>query len=173
MRLIYTFDKCDYDTSAEPLYRPSTRGIIIENHMVTLLYSQKYDFFEFPGGGIKPGESHIDALVREIREETGLTVMPDSIVPYGNIRRKQKGKYEPLFIQDNFFFFCKVKKSVSKPHLTQSEMSVDFVTKKLTISDALEHMRLKVAQSPDDMLYKLTLFVLNNLFESLSDFNEN
>ena len=29
------------------------------------------DYYETPGGGIKPGESHIDALHREIAEEVG------------------------------------------------------------------------------------------------------
>jgi mutator protein MutT len=30
----------------------------------------------FPGGGIEPGERPIDALVREVREEVGLSVEP-------------------------------------------------------------------------------------------------
>lgn len=38
------------------------------------------EFWTFPGGLIEPDERPIDALVREVREETGLDVRPTSIV---------------------------------------------------------------------------------------------
>ncbi len=56
-------------------------------------------------GGIDSGESHIDALIREVREESGLLVKPDSIKEYGHVLVKEKGNMEDLFIQDNFYYF--------------------------------------------------------------------
>jgi len=35
-------------------------------------------FFDLPGGGVKPGESEEEALVREFAEETGLKIRPQS-----------------------------------------------------------------------------------------------
>jgi len=57
------------------------------------------------GGGIDSGESHIDALIREVLEESGLLVKPDSIKEYGHVLVKEKGNMEDLFIQDNFYYF--------------------------------------------------------------------
>jgi 8-oxo-dGTP pyrophosphatase MutT (NUDIX family) len=38
-------------------------------------------WWELPGGGIDPGESYIEAAVREIREETGLILDPGQLGP--------------------------------------------------------------------------------------------
>jgi len=41
-----------------------------------ILISPQFDGYDFPGGTIEMGETHIEALIREVHEETGLNVRP-------------------------------------------------------------------------------------------------
>lgn len=48
-------------------------GIITDNEgRVLLCHRRDHDLWNLPGGGVEAGESPWDALVREIKEETGL-----------------------------------------------------------------------------------------------------
>ncbi len=56
--------------------RPAVRAVVVDPDGRTLMirYANEYDtWWISPGGGIDPGESDIEALTRELREEVGLT----------------------------------------------------------------------------------------------------
>ena len=52
----------------------SVKGILIHRDRVLLLLLNERDEWDLPGGLPHPGEDHRAALVREVREETGLSV---------------------------------------------------------------------------------------------------
>ncbi|NNF87209.1 MAG: NUDIX domain-containing protein [Acidimicrobiia bacterium] len=57
--------------------RPSARAVLVEENRVLLNHLRHEsvgDFFELPGGGIRPGETLRQAVARETREETGYSV---------------------------------------------------------------------------------------------------
>ena len=59
-------------------YREATRGIIIENNQILLVFSEKFKDYKLPGGGLEKNENFEQALLREVKEETGLSVKIES-----------------------------------------------------------------------------------------------
>lgn len=123
---MFDMDKKDYDPEGTKTFRPSVRGVILRDGKLALVRSLKYDYYKFPGGGTDEGESHTDTLVREVREETGLNVLPESVREYGYVYRAQKGKTEDVFVQENFYYFCEVSESLSDVSLDDYEAEEEF-----------------------------------------------
>jgi 8-oxo-dGTP pyrophosphatase MutT (NUDIX family) len=69
----------DYDKALG--VRPSVSAIIFDRRG-RLLLQQRSDGGQWglPGGSVEIGESVRDAVIREVREETGLTVRPQRII---------------------------------------------------------------------------------------------
>ena len=103
MRELFVLDKKNYDPNGSVGRRPSVRGIIIRDGRIAMMHSKKYDYYKLPGGGIEAGETLEETLIREVREESGLVVKPETIKEFGYVRRIEKGKEEDIFVQDNFF----------------------------------------------------------------------
>ncbi|MDA8622445.1 NUDIX domain-containing protein, partial [Psychrosphaera sp.] len=59
------------DLNGSIFTRQATRAIVINGEKILLLYTQRYDDFSLPGGGIDKNESQLDGLIRELKEETG------------------------------------------------------------------------------------------------------
>ena len=126
MRLLFEIDTNDYDIHGQHHVRHSVRSIIIKEQQVALVYSRKFDYYKFPGGGIEEGESKKEALIRETFEETGLSIIPTSIQEYGYVHRIQKGEKEDVFIQDNFYYLCDVKATIGLLNLDDYEAEEHF-----------------------------------------------
>lgn len=126
MRLLFEIDKKDYGKNDTAFIRPSVRAIIIKDKKIAMIHSIKYDYYKFPGGGVEGNEDYQDTLIREVQEETGMIVIPSSLVEYGMVHRQQKGEGDSIFIQDNYYYFCKVKKEVGLQQLDQYELDEDF-----------------------------------------------
>lgn len=137
MKELFILDKKDYKEDGTVFIRPSVRGIIIRNNKVAMVYSQKYKYYKFPGGGINDGESHFETLLREVQEETGLIIDINSIKEYGLVIRKQKGKIEDIFIQNNYYYMCDIKAEQGIQNLDDYELDEGFILKWVSIDEAL------------------------------------
>ncbi len=140
MKQLFTIDLKDYDPNGERFYRPSVRGIIFnDKNNVAMIYSKECQFYKFPGGGIEGDETHLETLAREIKEETGMTLIPDSVKEFGEVLKIQKGDEagDVIHIQQNFYYICKVKDEIGEQDLDDSEKDLDFVLKFVPVEEAI------------------------------------
>jgi len=138
MRLLFEIDKKDYIKDGTIGIRPSVRGIIIKDGRIAMIHSMEYDYYMLPGGGIEQGEEHPDALIREVREESGLIVIPSSIREYGFVHRIAKGMIDDIFIQDNYYYFCEVQDYTVTQQLDDYEAEEKFRLEYVSPKTAIE-----------------------------------
>ncbi|MBR3293456.1 MAG: NUDIX domain-containing protein [Oscillospiraceae bacterium] len=123
MRLLFEMDTMDHAQCTHTFTHNSARSIIIKDGLAAMIHSLKYDYYKFPGGGIENGESPVEAMIRETREETGLIVIPSSVKEYGYVHRIQKSDRDATecFIQDNYYYLCQVRDVLAPQQLDDYE----------------------------------------------------
>ena len=112
MKQLFTIDLKNYGDDWKRSRRDSARAIIhVGDDKLALVYATKLGYYKFPGGGIHEGEDKIAALAREVQEEVGLVLVPESVREFGVASRYQKSGLaeNTVFVQDNFYYECEVE----------------------------------------------------------------
>lgn len=143
MRLLFEIDTKDYNINGKKFIRPSVRSIIIKENKVAMVHSLKYNYYKFPGGGIEEGENHNQALIRETLEESGLTIISESIKEYGYVHRIQKSELYDVFIQDNYYYLCDVEDKIQTQNLDDYESEEKFTLEFVNAKEVIDINRNK------------------------------
>ncbi len=172
MEQLFQIDLQDYEGTNHVYRRPSARGIIFDdNGRIALVYSEKEKYYKFPGGGIHDDEDKVEALIREVKEETGLIVIPKSVQEFGSVLRRQRSNksFDTLFEQENFYYFCEVMKETSSQNLDDYEKEAGFVLKFVDLSEAIDtNSKYKSEDFFDEIMIQRELRVLQLIDERVS-----
>lgn len=158
MKNLFTIDKKNYKENGTVGKRPSVRGIITKDGKIAMMHSLKYDYYKLPGGGMEQGESNEETLIREVREESGLVVKLETITEYGYVRRIEKGRFEDIFIQDNYYYLCEVEEENVGAQLEAYEEEEQFVLEfvlpehAIDVNNNAEHKEKEYVQTFKGML---------------------
>ena len=157
MKRLFEIDLKDYDENDNVFSRPSARGISFNSeNKIALVYSVKEKYYKFPGGGIHGDEDKKDALIREMREEVGLVVIPETIQEFGSVLRRQKSNYTPnaIFLQENFYYTCDVENQTVEQCLDDYEEEAGFVLRFVDLDEAIS---VNSAYRSDDLFDEIMI----------------
>lgn len=128
MRRILTLDAQNY-TEDMPVFTKTVVKAIIRNEEGLIAMQQAGNgVYKIPGGGVEEGESCIEALEREVLEETGLTVVRDSVTEIGEILEMREDLFNKgtKYVAYTYLYYCDVEQEVRETHMTESEIAKGF-----------------------------------------------
>lgn len=144
MERLLLLDAKDYDDDKDVWARIAVRGIVFIGDKLLLLNDNKGEV-SLPGGGQDEGESDADTLIREIREETGYSVIPDTIRPFGYIEEKRRDfkSYhdDRIFHQISRLYFCEVSAECGETQLSKQEKIYGMRTTMYALDEAIAKNR--------------------------------
>ena len=88
-----------------------------KNNEYAVMYSDEFKLYSLPGGGVEKGESLIDAIKREVWEETGCII--NSIEELGYV---EENRAHCDYTQINYYFVLETNDEILCSHLTNNEI---------------------------------------------------
>lgn len=127
MKTLYIFDKHNYSDDMKVFERFAVRGIVIRDGKIAMQQAGE-GYYKILGGGIDKGETHEQALIREVREEAGLVVIPESIKECGEIIEKRRDIFDDdtIYLCHTYVYICDAEDKQVDTEMTESEIALDY-----------------------------------------------
>lgn len=171
MNLIKTLIHPDVTTTNGTVFkREAARGIVLMNDSILLLFTERYNDYSFPGGGVEYGEDIEKCLSRELAEETGARNIQIKH-HYGyieEIRPYPKKDYE-LMHMISHFYMCEIDAVLGEPKMESYEHKNGMRPVWVNLHDAIKHnqsVMQRKDQSMGQSIYRET-FMLEKIASDL------
>lgn len=171
MQTLKTYYHPDVTTLEEKTIftRLATRSIVIKRDTILLLYTQRYEDYSLPGGGLDEGEDKVEGMKRELCEETGAQGIKN-IKPFGVYE-----EYRPWHKPDHdiqhmisYCYTCDANKELGESQLESYETKNGMKAVWINIHEAIDHNKQTMATSAKKgMSIERETFLLELIAESI------
>lgn len=140
MKILKIFDEKDYDDEMGVYEKHAVRAVIMREGKIAVQKSTRGEC-KILGGGMEEGESRKTALLREVKEESGLVVIPSSVKEIGEMQEMRRDRFKPekKFFCHSYFYRCDAEIDMVQPQMTASEIAQGFTLMWLTPEEIIQN----------------------------------
>ena len=150
MRILKTHHHPEIETleNKSIFTRLATRSIAIQGSSILLLYTERYEDYSLPGGGLDSGEDKIEGMMRELREETGAKDIKN-IKPFGAYEEYRPWHKPDYDIQHmiSYCYTCEIDKELGNSNMGSHEIKNGMKAIWVDIHEAIKHNKETMANS--------------------------
>ena len=153
MRLLNEiFHQNGLNLSGKTVTREAVRGIIFDRDRLLMIFSKRNGDYKFPGGGVKKGEDYRKALIREIKEESGVDDVTIGkgfglVIEYDLPIEKEFD----LFKMTSRYYLCSIGNRMGEQQLDPYEQDLGFTARWISIELALNTNRVLLQEKFPDI----------------------
>lgn len=120
------------------ILRTAVRAVILRKRDLLMVYSSNVGDYKFPGGGLDEGETHRQALARELLEECGASLF-SADEELGAVIEYNFTKVEgfDFFKMTSHYYLCQVEDNFGPQKLDKYEKDLGFIPVWVDIDEAI------------------------------------
>ena len=146
------------------VHRTAVRAVIQRGRDLLLIFSAAMGDYKFPGGGVDAGETHEQALRREVREECGAELSRigeeiGAVVEYDNDTETDFDTFK----MTSHYYRCEVAEGFGAQRLVGYEKDLGFTPVWISIEAALQQNKMFLDSENAPEWLKREIFVLEYL----------
>ncbi len=120
--------------------REAVRAIVVHKGKYLMIHNRRGDY-KFPGGGMEPRENALEALRREVREETGYTIAPRGLIGEAVERRDDLFEDDARFVMTSRYYLGTLASEKEAQNLDDYEKELRFTPVFVDLEFAIEKTR--------------------------------
>lgn len=164
--IFYNYDNLTKEDIDEVVIR--TKALIINsNNEITLGYSNKT--YQFPGGHLKEGETLVECLIREIKEETGIEIKDTDLKPFAKLSYYSKNYRNSLKNRQNDIYYYVIKTdkkfNIDNSELDEGEVEGNYIPITIPFNDMEKILIESVNDNP------INKIVVDEMLKVIKEYN--
>ncbi|MCC6500854.1 MAG: NUDIX domain-containing protein [Anaerolineales bacterium] len=154
------------------ILRTAVRGVILRGSDLLMIYSSNVGDYKFPGGGVDAGESHDQALRREVEEECGMALerVGDEIGAVIEYHFSIEKEYD-VFKMTSHYYWCEVADGIGVQKLDDYERDLGFKPVWVNIEKAIRVNRAMLGSGRAPEWLRREIFMLEYLEQNFVNIN--